>query len=961
MGQWSDATLLRGNTINRIKLRSRGDNSVHWMTEKKSFTLRTARSSMFKGHRRLAFSNKTVLPSYVANGLAGEFDLLAPFTTVSPVFVNERFYGIFRVSELVDESFLRNQRRMPGNIFRGDNAERGEVFKGLPRGLSVNPYIWDRVSKDHLPNSRANSMLQAFLFDAEGTTFDDHLRLMSWVDVDEIARLVALMLVVGDPIHLSDVNNNFWYQDPASGLMHPIPWDFRLLVLEILQSRSYRVSRLMGAFLRNPWILDRALHVIQEKIAGDRLLTAAERMVRTVYERYEEHFEYDRLREPFIPYVGIPDHVLSGLRRNVRLLSDWISSSVIAFNFETYPENGIIMDFEARGYAGSDLHDLVIEGDIRRGKSVRLMADRNRNGILDASDQEIDGHWMASESGGKFILAKPQALLPGVDTGRPGIKPAPIHYRFFLTFSNYGKSRIRVSKVHANLRNRLTGNSTDTIAWKTGETVSATPAWHPWQYPSSSPVVHRLKGNIRLRETLVISKGDTLVIDAGTTILMDRDVSILTHGRVVVRGTKKNPITFRPTVLGQPWGTFALQGEGASGSDFEHVRFLGGGGAVLGRIEYKGMISVHWAQLVSFRNCEFSDNVRSDDALNAVHANVTIENCTFLRTNSDAIDFDYSSGSIANCRFEASGNDAIDLMSSSPRIVENYITGSGDKGISIGEASHPFVFNNHIVRSNRGIEIKDGSEPFIVHNTITQNAIGILQSAKNWRYGSGGWGKLVNSLVMDNDVDTKSDKDSRLTNVNFGVDGKGPILVGTRAAPSPLTENEWIFAHFGIRPNSTSLGQIHGWNKVEPIAPKVFGTFQDNFEQMTNGWFGGGGVSRMEKRDHDLQVTFSRRPGHITRNVDWNLTDPKYTYIAVFELANRNVRSGEISLHSNTGKVTRPFEVVGGLSSYAFVSVKLTPENYTSIQISANPGTGTGLVHLHAYRLYAIPKAHLES
>ena len=215
--------------------------------------------------------------------------------------------------------------------------------------------------------------------------------------------------------------------------------------------------------------------------------------------------------------------------------------------------------------------------------------------------------------------------------------------------------------------------------------------------------MHRLRGDTRLRETLVIPKNETLVIDAGTTVQLDPDVSII-YGKVVIRGTSEHPVTFAPTVKGKPWGTFALQGDGANGSILEHARFSGGGGASLGRIEYTGMVSIHWASQVMFSNCEFSNNVRSDDTLHAVHSNLSVQNSSFLRTHADAIDFDFSSGTIANNRFEASGNDGIDLMGSAPDIIGNRITGSGDKGISIGEESSPFVFNNYIARSSRGIE-----------------------------------------------------------------------------------------------------------------------------------------------------------------------------------------------------------------------------------------------------------------
>jgi parallel beta-helix repeat protein len=960
MGEWSNATLLRGNNFDSVRLRKRGDNSVHWITEKKSFTLRTSTSALFKGYRRLAFSGKTVFQSHMVARLASEFGLLAPFSAVTPVFVKEKFYGLFRAIELVDESFLRNQGRMPGNIFRGDNAQRGEVFKGLPRGLAVNPYIWDRVAEDHQPSGHADATLQAFLFDANGTTFEDHLRLMSWVDQDEIARLLAFMLVAGDPMHFSSIHNNYWYQDPASGLLHPIPWDIRLLVLEVLQTRHYRVSQLLAALLRNPFILDRTLHVLQEKFSGDRLLQSAERMVNGIYNRYKEHFEYDRLREPFITYVGAPEHVVYGLRSNVRFLKDWFTDSVVGFHAAPYEKSGMMLDFEARGYAGSDLHAILVEGDLKGTQPIRLIADRNRNGILDPQDQEIPGQWTPGQgSGGQLVLARPPALLPGIDTDKPGIKPAPIHYRFFITFSNLNGIRSKDFAVRPDLKNRLTGASPRITEWAAGESASPTPSWHPWQYPSPSPVVHRLSGNAHLRETLIIQKGDTLIIDPGTTIRMDPDVSIWSHGRVIARGTGDRPITFRSAVDKKPWGSVALQGEGANGSEFDYVRFSGGGGAFLGRVEYKGMVTIHWARQVSFRNCELSDNVRSDDALNAVHSNLVIEQCTFRRANSDAVDFDYSSGKIANNRFEASGNDGIDLMGSAPQIIGNHITGSGDKGISIGEGSSPFVFNNHIARSNRGIEVKDGSEPFLVHNTITQNSIGLLQSAKNWRYGSGGWAKLVKTLIADNETDIKSDNQSRLTTLGDGEKTAREVnsSLGKNGGFAESADPAWVFAHFGVRPEGTSAGQLNSWTGVKPTAPEILATFKDDFEEIADGWVKHAGVPRLEKRAQDLQATISGGQGYLSRKIDWDLTKAAYTYIAVFELAGRDLKSASISLHSITGQeVFHSFETPEDPDSYRFITIELKPAHYTAVKISASSKSGSGRIRLHSYRLYALPK-----
>ena len=145
------------------------------------------------------------------------------------------------------------------------------------------------------------------------------------------------------------------------------------------------------------------------------------------------------------------------------------------------------------------------------------------------------------------------------------------------------------------------------------------------------------------------------------------------------------------------------------------------------------------------------------------------------------------------------------------------------------------------------------------------------------------------------------------------------------------------------------------------MAPKVLGTFEDDFEETADGWLEAGGVSRLEKRDNDLQATFFRRQGYISRNVDWDLTDPAYTYQAVFELAGRNLRSAAVSVLGADAEVMRSVQLAEGLSLYSFVTVELKPARYKTIKIAADPGVNTGRVRLHNYRLYIIPKGNFAS
>ena len=949
--QWIDAALVHGSTFPPVKLRKRGDTSVHWITEKKSFTLKTSKSSLFKGYRRLAFSVKEVLPQHLTNRLAAQFGLLTPFSAITPVFLNDRFYGVYRAAELIDESFLRRHDRMPGNIFRGDTAERGEYFKGLPRNLFVNPYIWDRTAVVNSPYNSKLTIPQDFLLSLHGTTFADHLHLMNWIDQDEIARLFALMLVVGDPYHMSGVHNQFWYEDPASGRLHPIPSDLRLLRLKTsTQEPLHRINDFLRAVLRNPLILDYTFNLLHQYLANDNLLKRAEYLVHTIYSRYQPHFEYDHLKRYLIPDVGTPAEVIAILKDNLRLLSDWSKDSTIGYHAEIQSADPIILDFEARGYVGNDLHDLEVAGDLKSVVAMQVIADRNRNGILDASDPELPSQWSATAAGGRITLASPLALLPGLDTQqRADIRPAPLHYRLFIKGADQTS---RITAVHANLRNRATKESARIAPWQPGNTVSPTPSWHPWQYQTPTPTIYRLSGDAHVSNTMRIPEGSTLIIEAGAKVRMAPDVSILARGRVVARGSQTQPITFLPAVKGRPWGTVALQGAGANGSLFEHVQFTGGGGATLERVTYKGMVSVHWTTGVTFKHSTFSNNMRSDDALNAVHANVDLYDCAFIRTNADAVDFDYSSGVIQNCHFDLAGNDAIDLMTSRPRIVGNHIRRSGDKGISIGESSHPFVFNNYIAECTRGVEIKDGSEPWLVHNLITKNRVGIVQAVKNWRYGSGGWGKLVNSAIVDNEINLRSDRASRLTQI-----GSTLGMAAQHGKENHDAQNiDWLLAHYGIQPTVHGAGLLDSWQVAAAITPKRSVTFKNDFDALTDGWERNSNVSRLEKRAQNLVASLRGGSGHIAQTVDWELTDSQFMYFLVFELTGRQVQSTELTLLSSAGVSTHAFDIPETSSSYAFVTAKLKPAHYKTIQIAATPVANTSRIELHSYQLYAIPQ-----
>ncbi|MGH7541584.1 MAG: CotH kinase family protein, partial [Gemmatimonadota bacterium] len=778
---WIAATVVREGRLQDAEVRRRGDTSVHWTTPKVSFTLQVPRGEHVRGFRELALIGKEVLSADVANTIPAELGVLAPFTAVVPVYVNERFYGLFRAAEPIDESFLHHTRRMPGNVFRAEAAERGEYYKNVPRNVWVNPYIWDRVAENDVAGVDSFAALHELLDAVNGTRFEDHRRLMGLVDRESLARLLASTLIVGDPYHMSGVHNQFWYEDPTTGTLYEIPWDLRLLDLRQPPAPG-RLNDFFRAVLRDPFLIDQILRRVHEAAEGG-LYSRIEARVHAVVERFGPYLEYEHARRELVSDPGDPEAILRQLRANLATLDEWIGDAGIRFA-AAEGAGGTIVDFETTGWTGADLIALRLPAG--GTAAVSAWIDRDGDGRRGPADPEAPSRLERTPAGARLVFEPPLALLPAWDTEGPGLRPGRRHYRLFVTGA--GSS----PELAPDLHNRITGDRIAAEPVAAGTPLGGSEGWSPWRFETPPPGrTVRLEGRVQLSESLHLSERDQLVIAAGTSIELEPDVSIVSRGRVTAVGTAARPIRFSPSAPGTPWGSLVLLGSGADGSRFEHATFAGGGSARLGRIQFEGMVTVHRARGVVFRDVLLEDNLRSDDALSAVNSDVTLERCVVRRANADAIDLSYSTGTITGCLIEDARNDAIDLMASSPLIASNRLLRSGDNGISIGEASHPLVVDSHIAGGTGGIEVRERSRPVLLHTTIERNDVGLLLAAGNWRYMGAGWTRIYYSRVTGNASDLDVDGPSLFSTYESQV-GEAPL------EPAEGSPPWWIHAAQGL-------------------------------------------------------------------------------------------------------------------------------------------------------------------
>ena len=974
-GQSVQAFVFEGNTSQQVELRLRGDTSVHWTAEKKTLAIKSDRGEMFQGSRWTVLSSKEVLPQFTANSMAADFGLIAVPTAVVPVYMNQRFNGLFRAFVPLDETFLRNAGRIPGNIFRGDTAERGDYFKGLPRELFVNPYIWDRVAANDRPGAIGTAKLFDFvervnraggaqlpaprqasesLVELAGRRVsepgaDPLSQLFEILDFDEIARLLALELVIGDPWHISGVHNHFWYEDSSSGLLHPIPWDLRVLEIE-RPPQGANFNRFWRAALRDPRLFARALEEIHARNADGALLTQVSARVEEVAARYRDEFEFDRLRSGPISDVGTPEQVLATLRKNLAHLNDWVGDARASFAVAALDESGLVLDVVVDGRSGVDWASL----DCGINGALALFADADLDGVPSAGDREIllAGDAGRQEDGRRsFALASRETLLPGVRAAQR-LEPEPLAYRFFLR----GEA-IAPSGFGLRLKNTIQGAPVIPTELSAGAALPCGSSAHPWARREPPAREVKLSGDVRLATTLAITRNTTLRIEPGTRIVLEPNVSIHCKGRIEALGSEAEPITIESADPRRPWGSLALWGEGANESRFEHVRFSGGGGALLDDVEYTGMVCVHWARAVRFEHCEFSGNQRCDDALHADVADVTLSHCWFHDTNADAVDFDISTGMIEHCKVERAGNDGFDLMTCSPTLRFNAIQGNGDKGISVGENSSPLVFSNTIRDNQRGIEVKDRSAPLLLNNSIEGNQVGVLARLKNWRYERGGWPRLVRSKLMGNATNLELQATTRLTVLESLI---GPADDG--AAAGSGADLRWLYAMNGIALDQSTPGAASAWRAIQPATIVDEEHFRAGWNAPEGTWSLEGGVTSARISEDCLVLRTNGAVGSVQRAVQWNLGDEQRSYWLVLEASATDIEFAEVltgGFESGEPPRRQRFEPGVEPQKFALVALPLVEPVILVLGIEVHPKSSRGRLNLHRWLVVSALTAEL--
>ena len=215
------------------------------------------------------------------------------------------------------------------------------------------------------------------------------------------------------------------------------------------------------------------------------------------------------------------------------------------------------------------------------------------------------------------------------------------------------------------------------------------------------------EGDHVLDNSLIIPPGYELKGSGNISIKLVNNAKIISYSPINFVGAENNPIRIFSDSTSQGIAVINASSESyLHNVEFNRLSYISENGWGL-----TGAVTFYESK-INISNCIFA-NSYSEDALNIIRSEFTINNTKFINSKSDALDIDFSDGQLTNTSFINNGNDGLDVSGAKVNVQNINIDVSGDKGISIGENSYVNLQNVSVNNSNIAIACKDKSVAYI--------------------------------------------------------------------------------------------------------------------------------------------------------------------------------------------------------------------------------------------------------
>jgi hypothetical protein len=221
-----------------------------------------------------------------------------------------------------------------------------------------------------------------------------------------------------------------------------------------------------------------------------------------------------------------------------------------------------------------------------------------------------------------------------------------------------------------------------------------------------------------------------LHIGPGTRVRFAPGSSLIARGGIVARVTAEDPIHFEPAMPGSSWGTIALIGAPAEGSEFIHCRFTGGDGAATPFGLLGGTISARNAGKLRIESSRIENG--GGDLVSVIYGSLDLRTSHLSRAGRDGLDLSGCPALIDQVEIESVGSNSIEITRSDTAISNSRLAGSRDHGV-LARGPHRLVVINSLINGHViGLHALDGAEVVAYNATFTGNQIPVAASRRTF-------------------------------------------------------------------------------------------------------------------------------------------------------------------------------------------------------------------------------------
>ena len=653
--------------LKKIKVRYRGDNPRNWLFNKKNIRIKTRKKNQF-GQFRYYDYDPYQFQKFVSGKIANKFDIISPNYELIELFINDNSEGIYIQTEKINENFLRRNKLMPVNIYKGEQINSEALIK-TENDLFNNHAIWKKIAMFNKVEREDKTDLINFinLLRKSETDKVSSKKLMSMIDLKEWGRFAAYQILT-DNYHNDDSHNMRLIFDPWSGRLRPIIYD-PVLGDNIFEKNeiglNYSSHSLLLFLNKNSLFIDQKYKELFYFLSKKNIIQNQINELKNLEKKIliSENRDVEIQRKVFNDLSFIKKiNPLNILKLSEREKRYSIMKDLLLYNFKLKNKFSLIPEsswFFSDDKINININDDIPISNIKIFYNINIpkwiSIDLDGNQIIDKNEKFIPND--------KGIFSIPLTLYANrnvvaenkSDLRYPKITISNTSFEF-KTENLLKPYKIEAQNPFSNEKFDLPFDNTPSIPSHKFNLPIIKPS-----FIMKKPTI--LEGSIKVSKNLIFE--NKVNIKPGTKFLINKGVNIIFLNTVNALGTKKNPIIFKKMeqkYSNNNWGSIVVQGSKTKNSKFHNIIIDGGSGGKYNQFIYTSMFSLHNTKDLILKNITLINNKIYDDALHLVYCkNILLENILIKDAYSDALDIDISDKIIVkNSKFIRPNNDSID-------------------------------------------------------------------------------------------------------------------------------------------------------------------------------------------------------------------------------------------------------------------------------------------------------------